>query len=307
MNVLVTGSKGFVGRHLCRALSAAGLTVIEGTRRPEETSRDRLTPELNSRGDWSNVLRGVDVVVHLAGRAHIISDSQSQIVEETYKQINADGTECLALQARDVGVKHFVFLSSCHAVASSSDTVLSAATKPRPDSAYGRSKLAAEQRLARCLNGSGTGWTILRPPLVYGPGNLANFARLVALVRTGLPLPFGGIKNHRSFIGVNNLVDVIQRCIAEPAALGKCYYPSDCRTLSTPELIREIAASLGRHARLFPISESWLSAAAGLPGLGMLGKLMSSLSVSSDELQSDLRWSPPFTLAQGLAQIDEFE
>jgi len=268
---------------------------------------DRLTPELNGQGDWSDALRGVDVVIHLAGRAHITSDTHSSIAEEIYNQINAEGTECLALQAKEAAVKHIVFLSSCHAVASSAEAILDAGTTPRPDSSYGRSKLAGEQRLAACLHGSRTAWTILRPPLVYGPGNLANFARLFALVRTGVPLPFGAIKNHRSFIGVQNLVDVIHRCIEQPAVFGKCYFPSDCQTVSTPELVCAIAASIARPARLLPISERWLSAAASLPGLGMLSKLMGSLSVSSEELQSDLRWTPPLTLAQGLAQMAAFE
>lgn len=303
MKVLVTGARGFVGRCVCTRLQRDGFDVLKGSRFATIDEFDRVTPELDDNSDWSEVLTGVGVVVHLAARAHITLNKDSNKVEEIYDRINARGTERLADQAREAGVKHFVFLSSCHAVASSSDVILNSATAPGPDSAYGRSKLAAERKLENSLRSSNTSFTILRPPLVYGPGNLANFAKLFSLVRSGLPLPFGNIQNRRSFIGVENLADVIRHCIDCPVAFGKRYFPSDGPTVSTPDLIREIASSMSMPARLVPIPETWLSFAAQLPGFAAIGKLTSSLFVDSAELMSDVQWSPRLTLAQGLSRI----
>jgi nucleoside-diphosphate-sugar epimerase len=254
---------------------------------------------------------------------------------QAYLRINAEGTRALAAQCAAAGVKHFVFLSSCHAIAGESDDVVTERTAPQPVTAYGRSKLAAEEAIKSVLADSDCAWTILRPPLVYGPGNKANFGLLVKLVKTGLPLPLGSVRNRRSFIYVENLVDLILNCVGNPKAYGKVYLPSDGEDVSTPELIRAIArANAGveqgarsmeqgvreatstasgnspatsyhlpatpRDARLFPFPPSLLNAAGRLPGLGALHKLTSSLYVDSEPLRRELGWSPPFTMEEGL-------
>jgi nucleoside-diphosphate-sugar epimerase len=138
-------------------------------------------------------------------------------------------------------VKHFVLLSSCHAVRAESDEIVSCDTNPHPASAYGRSKLAAERSVIEVLSDTDCAWTIFRPPLVYGHGNKANFGLLLKLVKTGIPLPLASVSNRRSFIYVENLVDLIALCLDSPKAFGKVYLPSDGEDLSTPELIRAIA------------------------------------------------------------------
>jgi nucleoside-diphosphate-sugar epimerase len=147
----------------------------------------------------------------------------------------------LAKQAAAAGVKHFVFLSSCHAVAAESREILSAETTPRPVSAYGRSKLEAERAAREALSNTACAWTILRPPLVYGRGNKSNFGLLLKLVKSGIPLPLASVRNQRSFIYVENVVDVILACLCNSKAFGKTYLPSDGEDVSTPELIRKIA------------------------------------------------------------------
>jgi nucleoside-diphosphate-sugar epimerase len=210
-------------------------------------------------------------------------------------------------------------------------------TVPQPVTAYGRSKLAAEDAIKSVLANSNCAWTILRPPLVYGPGNKANFGLLVKLVQTGIPLPLASVRNRRSFIYVENLVDLIVNCLGNPKAFGKIFLPSDGDDLSTAELIEKIAranesvqcpvssdsvpskasrhTSLGcsngmdpsplrsgsRHSvRLFPFPESALKAAGRLPGLGALRKLTSSLYIDSEPIRRDLGWIPPFTMEEGL-------
>jgi nucleoside-diphosphate-sugar epimerase len=263
-------------------------------------------------------------VVHLAGLAHVTSERSEAKTDKKYLRINAEGSRKLAEQCAASGVKHFVFLSSCHAVAAESDQVLTDRTNPHPATAYGRSKLAAEEAIKSALADSGCAWTILRPPLVYGLGNKANFGLLVKLVKTGLPLPLASARNRRSFIYVGNLVDLIVTCLGNPKAFGKTFLPSDEEDVSTPQLIRAIAhasasveedgrlktgnGSATRHAshvthhslRLFPFPATALKAIGRLPGLGALRKLTYSLYVDSAPIRRDLSWTPPFTMEEGL-------
>ncbi len=290
------------------------------------------SPELGPEADWTPALSGIDAVVHLAGRAHVTSEQTDAKTDQAYLRINAEGTRALAAQCAAAGVKHFIFLSSCHAIAGESDDVLTDRTVPQPVTAYGCSKLAAEEAIKSVLADSDCAWTILRPPLVYGRGNKANFGLLLKLVKTGIPLPLASLCNRRSFIYVENLVDLISKCLGNAKAFGKVYLPSDGEDVSTPELIRAIARanagveqgagsrehgskssdSVGdretshtphtaRHsARLFHFPPSLLNAAGRLPGLGALRKLTSSLYVDSEPLRRDLGWTPPFSMEQGL-------
>ena len=243
MKILVTGASGFVGNFLLIALRDAGHVVRGASRaRVEQQGIDYvLSPELAHDADWSRALNGVDVVIHLAGRAHVPSKNADAETEKVYFRINTEGTRALAEQAAAAGVKHFVFLSSCHAVAAESGEILNAETSPRPLSAYGHSKLEAERAVRKALSNTACAWTILRPPLVYGKGNKANFGLLLKLVKSGIPLPLRYLRNRRSFIYVENLVDVIVVCLGNPKAFGKTYHPSDGEDVSTPELIRKIA------------------------------------------------------------------
>jgi nucleoside-diphosphate-sugar epimerase len=230
----------------------------------------------------------------------------------------------LAAQCAAAGVKHLIFLSSCHAIAGASDDVLTERTVPKAVTAYGRSKLAAEDAIKSVLADSDCAWTILRTPLVYGPGNKANFGLLVKLVKSGIPLPLASVRNRRSFIYVENLVDLIVTCLGNPKAFGKTFLPSDGEDVSTPELIRAIARAnesvqcsvfsdsvpnkstrhpspATRHSpRLFPFPESALKVMGRVPGVGALHKLTSSLYVDSEPLRRELGWTPPFTMDEGL-------
>ena len=243
MKVLVTGASGFVGSMLCARLAEAAHDVVACSRsRVEQPGIFYVpSPELGPEADWTLALSGIDAVVHLAGRAHVTSEQADAKTDQAYLRINAEGTRALAAQCAAAGVKHFIFLSSCHAIAGESDDVLTDRTVPQPVTAYGRSKLAAEEAIKSVLADSGCAWTILRPPLVYGPGNKANFGLLVKLVQTGLPLPLASVRNRRSFIYVENLVDLIVNCLGNPKAFGKTFLPSDGEDLSTAELIEKIA------------------------------------------------------------------
>ena len=338
MKILVTGASGFVGSMVCARLSEAAHDVVACSRsRVEQPGIFYVaSPELGPEADWTLALSGIDAVVHLAGRAHVTSEQADAKTDQAYLRINAEGTRALAAQCAAAGVKHFIFLSSCHAIAGESDDALTDRTVPQPVTAYGRSKLAAEDAIKSVLANSNCAWTILRPPLVYGPGNKANFGLLVKLVQTGIPLPLASVRNRRSFIYVENLVDLIVTCLVNPKAFGKTFLPSDGEDLSTAELIEKIAranesvqcpvssdsvpSKATRHtvgrwgdlsslrsgsrarqsARLFRFPPSLLKAAGWLPGLGALRKLTSSLYVDSEPIQRELDWIPPFTMEEGL-------
>ncbi len=324
MKILVTGASGFIGNFLLTALRDAGHEVRAASRSlVEQRGIDYVSaPELGPDADWSRALNGADVVIHLAGRAHVPSKNADAETDEVYFRINTEGTRALAEQAAAAGANHFVFLSSCHAVAAESEVQITEKTQPNPVTAYGHSKLEAERAIRKALSNTACAWTILRPPLVSGKGNKANFGLLLKLVKSGIPLPLASVSNRRSFIYVENLVDVIVACLGNSKAFGKTYLPSDGEDVSTPELIRKIAkanqsfqcsefskqgagrSTLGsrRILRLFPFPESILKTLGCLPGLGALRKLTSSLYVDSEPLREDLLWSPRFTMEEGLVK-----
>jgi nucleoside-diphosphate-sugar epimerase len=241
LKILVTGASGFIGSQLVPLLVSHGHEVVAASRAPVDFAGAawRLSPELGPESDWSQAVEGAEAVVHLAGRSLIGRESAEE--EQLCQGTNVDGTARLARQAVASGVRHFLFLSSVHAVAAECDEVITAQTEPAPSSAYGRSKLAAEKALRQELDGTACAWTILRPPAVYGSGHASNFGQLAKLATSGIPLPLASVRNTRSFVYVGNLIDVIASCLREEKTFGKIYFPSDTKDMSTPELIRVMA------------------------------------------------------------------
>jgi len=193
-------------------------------------------------------------------------------------------------------------MSSCHAMAAQAGEMLTENTQPNPTSIYGKSKLAAEEALKTELASGNCAWTILRPPLVYGPGNRANFERLIRLVRSGIPLPFSAIRNRRSFIYLGNLTDVIALVAGNQSSFNRIFFPSDDQDLSTPNLVQHLAVALDCPARMFPVPEHVIGFATALPGGESIRKLCSSLFVDCAPLRRELGWRPKFSVGEGLAQ-----
>lgn len=330
MKVLVTGASGFIGTSLCPKLVESAHFTVACSRSPLHQDGVKFVPSpaLEDDKGWLRTLASLDVIVHLAGRTKADVDARAEL-EAEYQRINVEATRTLARQAALAGLRQFIFMSSSHAIAAESDELITDETPPHPFSAYGRSKLAAEKAIQEELAGSSCAYTILRPPLVYGAGNQANFGLLLMLVKSGLPLPLASVRNRRSFIYVGNLVDLIAICLGNPRAFGKVFYPNDGADVSTPELIRAIALANARakedrrgkfgdastthysslvtsHSpRLFPFPEIILKGMGRLPGLGALRKLTSSLYVDSEPIRHELGWSPPFTMEEGLSRTLE--
>ena len=302
MKLLVTGASGFVGRALVSQLISRGRTVV-GTLRhhsrelPPGSARvvvGDLTPDT----DWRAALAGIDVVVHLAARVHVMRDSVADPLAE-FRRVNVEATKGLARQSAAAGVARFVFLSSVKVNGESGFYRESDA--PAPGDAYGVSKRDAELGLTDIAAQTGMSVVIIRPPLVYGPGVKANFGALMRAVARGVPLPFGAVDNRRSLVALDNLVDFIIRCAEHPAAVNETFLVSDGEDLSTADLIRRLARAMDRRARLLPVPPSVLLAlAALLHRKDAAQRLLGSLQVDISKARRMLAWTPPITVDEGL-------
>ncbi|MBK5937899.1 hypothetical protein CCR96_01100 [Halochromatium roseum] len=306
---MVTGSTGFIGRQLCAQLAARGWRVDALVRTaqtaPPVVARELLWSHRDAPGQLPRALQGVDAVIHCAGLAHLLGADARQ-AQQRFHDVNVSLSERLALQAARAGVRRLVFLSSIKVNGESTDGrgPFLASDPPAPSDAYARSKAEAEQRLHEIGAEQGLEIVIIRPPLVYGPGVSANLLRLLAWVSKGVPLPLGAVCNQRSMIGLDNLCDLITRAVEHPAAAGEVFLAADDEDLSTPALVRLMAAGLGRPARLMPIPTGVVRVAAAVVGRrAEADRLLGSLRVDASQARSLLGWRPPVTTAAGIFEM----
>lgn len=312
MKVLVTGASGFIGQALCRYLHCKNGTVAIGAVRHPNSAVNAGIPllavgELTAQTDWSTALAGVNAVIHLGARVHVMND-QSADPQAEFHKVNVEGTLNLARQAVAAGVRRFVFISSIkvNGEETTHRKPFTADDIPAPSDPYGISKLEAEQSLLLLAAETGMEVTIVRPVLVYGPGVKANFLNMMRWLNKGLPLPLGAINNKRSLVALDNLVDLIATCLDHPAAANQVFLVSDGEDLSTSDLLRRMGSALGEPARLLPIPASWLELCAALLGRREVAhRLCGSLQVDIDKTRRLLGWQPPISVDQGLKKAAE--
>ncbi|MGA7981018.1 MAG: SDR family oxidoreductase [Chromatiaceae bacterium] len=303
--ILVTGANGFVGRPLCVLLTELGHSVVAAVRCKDvgvAAGTDVfLTGDLSAAPDLSGVLTGIDAVVHLAGRAHVVRDTSSD-PEAAFRRVNVDATRNLAQQSVRAGVRRFVYLSSIKVNGErTTGRPFTEADDPAPEDAYGRSKWAAERELWGIARATGLEVVVIRPPLVYGSGVKGNFFRLLKLVNKGIPLPLASVQNRRSLVSVWNLCDLIGSCVSHDAAAGETFLVSDQQDLSTPELIRTLSEVLGKRPRLFPLAPALIRRAGRLLGRDdTVARLLDSLQVDSGKATLLLGWKPAVSVEEGL-------
>ena len=306
MRALVTGATGFVGRVLCARLAEDGITVRAALREPWRTGNPAcpeetvLVGEIDDRTQWDRALDGVDVVFHLAAVAHITSPTQDTF--DAMRRINAGGTANLARAARSV--PRFVYVSTAKVAGESSGARPFRESDPaNPEDPYAKSKWEGEE----AVRAESNAFTIVRPPLVYGPDVRANFLSLLRLVDRGLPLPLGAIDNRRSLVYTRNLADALVHVARSEAARNQTFYVSDGEDVSTAELVRRIARAMGKRPRLVPVPAPLLRLGATLARRkGAFDKVAGNLQVDSSKVRETTGWKAPFSFDEGLKATAEW-
>ncbi len=300
--ILLTGVTGFVGKAIAPYFVERGYRVIGvGRRNPEITGIEFVSiSKIDRFTFWKSFLSGIDTVIHLAGRAHQMKETQDE--QHLYYETNVEGSVNLAKQAVEAGVKKFVFISSLKAMISDAhEEALKENFVCCPVEPYGLSKLKAEIELRKISGSSGMKLVILRPPLMYGPGVKGNFASLVRLVRRLPFLPLGGLTNRRSLLGVMNLASAIETVITSEITDGKTYLVSDGEEISTSDLVARLVKIYNTDCRIFSLP-AWLWKLAGnLPLLApKVARLTGSLPVDSSLLTRETGWKAPFSMIEQL-------
>lgn len=270
----------------------SGCTIIE-------------TGDMGECKEWSRLMDGVEVVIHLAGKSRVVEERAPGALAE-YRRVNVEATKRVVQAATKSGVKRFIYVSSIGVNGSrTTDRPFSETDKPNPYyDHYALSKWEAEQVLHQVCDGTNMELVIVRPSLVYGPCVKGNMLRLLRLLDRGLPLPLANINNRRSLISVENLTDLLIKCIDNPKAAGQVFLAADGEDISTPGLLRLIGSAMDRPARLFPFPKSVLSMGSRLIGKrDIIDRLCGSLVVNTSKARQLLEWTPKVTIEDGLAQM----
>lgn len=296
--ILITGSTGFVGQALVCELGGKPYQLTSAVRRYSEelpkSVKQFFIGDIQPETVWSEALKDISVVVHLAARVHIMKDDSDDPLE-AFRSINTKATRNLARQAAESGVKRFIFLSSIKV-----NGEFSAAGKPFcpedpyiPSDPYGLSKYEAEKGLLEIASQTGMEVVIIRPPLVYGPGVKGNFLQMIRWVSKGIPLPLGAMRSQRSLVALDNLISLISLCIDHPAASGETFLVSDDKDITTTYLLKQIGTAVGKPARLLPLSQGFLIAVLNSFGQRAIAqRLCASLQVDISKTKDLLDWKP---------------
>jgi len=308
LRVLVTGATGFVGRSVSRALVAAGYTVRAAVRTaPGRAGADcetAIVGDIDGTTVWTDALSEVQAVVHLAARTHT-RDRADALMH--YRRLNVEGTRGLVAAARERGIGTFVFMSSIKVNGETSPLAgdgqllrFSGDDPPHPTTAYGQSKLEAERVVTADAGSARMRCVILRPPLVYGPGQKGNLATLTRAIARGWPLPLASMTAPRSLIGVANLADAVVAAVRPEARVSGTYTLADV-DVSSAELARELGLLVGRRARLWPVPVAALGALAAAVGRAdSVAKLSQPLLVDGTRYTAASGWIPRRSLREGL-------
>lgn len=300
--VLVTGATGFVGSALVAKLAQTdGFAPVAVARRPFAFADGVEAIQVRDLSELAPKLGGIDTIVHCAARVHVMREEAVDPLA-AFRKDNVEVTLRLAENATHAGVRRFVFLSSIKA--SGEETFaepFTELTHPQPETPYGQSKLEAEEGLRAVASRTSLEVVSLRPPLVYAAHAGGNFARLLRWLCRGLPLPLGSVTNKRSTIALENLVDVIVRCIDHPQAANELFLVSDGDDLSTPDMLRAVAGGMDKEPALLPFPVPLIRMAAAMLGQRDAARqVCGSLAIDSGKMRTALAWQPPVAAREAL-------
>jgi nucleoside-diphosphate-sugar epimerase len=292
MRIGISGAGGFVGQALLRRLQRVGHDVVPIVRAATGMAGELVLGDLAA-AVLPPVLPPLDVVIHLAARTHVGSNAAD--ADEAFRAVNVDGTRAMLALAERTGARRFVFLSSIKVNGEQTrGRAFTELDPPAPEDAYGRSKLEAEELIRAHAAWHGTDFVVLRPPLVYGPGQKGNLRTLAEAVARGIPLPFGRVRNRRSMIHVDNLADLIAVAAEHPRAANRVLLAGDGTIVSTADLIRVMALASGNRARLLPVPTTLISALAVITGRrDQAERLLGDLEIDEATTRELLNWVPP--------------
>ena len=309
--ILITGASGFIGKSICKALVNLDYSICGAVRNLSLVSNINDNVKFISIGDisqspdWKNILPGYECVIHCAAKAHLSNDRKKNTLED-YQLINVESTKKLALECAKAGVRRIIFLSSIGVLGLNTNNrkPFKFSDVPNPIENYAISKLEAEKALFNISKKTGLEVVVLRLPLVYGPSCPGNINRLIKIIRLRLPLPFSLIKNKRSFLGIDNLVSVIMKCIHNSGAKNKIFLVSDDQDISTIDLLKYISSSMRYPLTLFPMPIFLLKVFAVIFGRGReIEKLIGSLQINCDQTKEVLNWQAPLNVEEGIRRM----
>lgn len=285
--IYITGASGFVGQNLVAYLANFDLNKL---------IREDLITSAFFNSD-------ADAIIHLAGKAHDLKKTSNP---DEYYQVNFELTKKLYNAFLKSDAKKFIFISSVKASADSVQGILSEDDLPDPKTHYGKSKLMAEEYIQSQPLPQGKSYYILRPCMIHGPGNKGNLNLLYKFVQKGIPYPLSAFENKRSFLSVENLCFVINSLLDKDIPSG-IYNVADDEALSTNEVVEILSESIGKKARLWKISSSFIRFIANigdkikLPlNSERLDKLTESYVVSNAKIKKAIRKDLPLTTRAGL-------
>ena len=287
VRVLVTGSDGFVGRHLVPYLAQCGYRVIAASRAAASFENPDVIgvalPDLAEPLDWRPLLGQCDAVVHLAGIAH------KTVPDDLHDRVNHLASAELARAAAECDIKHLILISSIAAQSgASSDRELTEDTAPKPVNAYGRSKLAAEA----AVRAAGVPFTILRPVVIYGDGEKGNFATVHRIARLPIPLPIGALTAQRSILSIANFCSAIATVLTNPRMRGETFIVSNPVPVTVPDLVARYRIGLGRPPWLISVPEKWLELALKAAGQSATWERLGRPLVASPARLIGMGWKP---------------
>lgn len=305
-SIVITGANGFVGSRLSSHFEKLGLDCRKVVRESHAVIDAKYTiPIIDGSTDWKDILEGAEVVVHTAARVHMMKEVSD--AHELYYQTNVEGTVALAKQAVTAGVKKFIYISSIKVNGEeTTGTPFTEDVQNPPQDPYGSSKYHSEQQLLEVVQDSNMKVVIIRPPLMYGPGVKANFLQLIKMVDKGVPLPLGAIRNCRSLLCVDNLVDFIHTCIITELNKSETFLLSDMDDVSTTRIVKAIRKSLHSSTLIVPVPMKILQILFTLIRRpAFYSKLCGNLQIDSRKAQKVLSWEPPLSFEEGLEGVIE--
>ena len=311
--VLVTGGTGFVGRALCEALAARGCRV-RVLARHEASGPWQACIAADIGGDAlpPDVFAGVEVVFHLAGRAHATAERAGD--EALYRRDNVAGTRAVVEAAVAAGVRGMVLASSVKAMGEGDDVLRDEEALVDPETPYGLSKLAAERIVLAAADRMHV--AVLRLPLVYGPGVGGNLRRMLVALRRGRMPPLALPHNDRSMVDVRDVATAALLAATHEAARGRVYLVTDGESYATSRVESAMRAALGLPAPRWrlPFALLRLMALAGDAGRVLLRRrlpvdspalraLSASARYDGGRLRRELGFEPRWTLEAALPDM----